>query len=318
MHPLDHNPDSSSENNYRTPDPDLPEDDSDIDNTLMGTNQEFRNKVQAASGSDPQDPNKPDRITPSTFFKRLQLMLQEPLEAHLQVGVGLLASIVESHPDLIRKINEKDGPQVLVQAFVNYLNENFDHVCQELLSTNNKLKDDIDNFVHLYTVEIEMGSPQEMTTLYLAQLIHFAFHMLYYDYRPVNNVSLPEGTAEKSCILLTRSASIITGSQISKDMIHAHYLRITKRDLKEASSPISIFEGVIGDIKNNSSERVIIENGSIGGFRDFSPSRIMAVKDGLISPHEMGDMEECTTSLTSTCSVRMRELIDMMRQLHNN
>jgi len=314
-------PDDGSDDLRRTHDPDVPLTDG-VDNTLAGYRQEVRDQAQDCSGGDPK---KPDRITPSTFFKRLQLLLQEPLEPHLKAGVGLLASIVESHPDLIRKINEKDGPQVLVQAFVNYLNEHYTKVCQELLTAEGPLKSDIELFVKDYVDKKKMGTRQEMTTLYLAQLTHMAFHILYYNYKPVMSVSIPDNyrpvrnasapnSTAKSCILLTRFGSIITGSQFAEDMLHAHYLRITKRDDKEANSPISIFEGVVRKMINHTSARLNVEPWRIGNYQDFSATRILAIKDGMISQREMGEMTECTTSLTSSCTSRMRDLLDMMRE----
>lgn len=276
--------------------------DVNLDNTLLGAR---ANKVRREiSDQAVPDPKKPDRIDQETFIRRLRGLLQHQNNPHLNTGLGFLAGIVDRNPNVIREINEKDGVQILVTILIGYIEEHYEEITQELLPNNPELKTDIDNFVESYK---DKGSPKELTTLYLAQLTHFAFHIIYYGYEPVENVHLKEGSPHLSCILLTRRSSIITATRIAPLCISAQYLRIAKRNDPNATSPIEIHAGdILKDIETRRSAFLDLDPYEVRSktqrYRSFSNNRICAVKKDLISEHEAADMTEGTTSLTASCT----------------
>lgn len=249
------------------------------------------------------------RITPEKFEEKLEVLLQGNIPDHLRVGLGILSGIFANDASVINSINEKDGAQMLVQLLVGYVEQNGEEL-DKVASMHPTLNEDMGAFIIEYQVN---GKPEVLRNLYLAQLAHFAFHMIYYGYEPQDKVELDHDSPHQSFIDLTRNASIVTASLFGKSIANIQYYRIQQRDTRDPLSPLSITEEIvpvpvgteIGEAFDLSSGS--LEDGDYVKRTTFSNSRILAAKKTPISRYEEVSLESQTTNLSRSFVGRLKE-----------
>jgi len=187
------------------------------DNSMLIETSQVRKALRESTSTNQRTQEK---ITEKGFIRRIELLLQKPLTPHLKFGLGILAVITDTNPGKLieAELDELDGPQAIISVLCHYVTEHHEELLSQFQGKDTQytlLKADHSQFTKHKTHQ--HADPELLSIMYITQLAHIAFHITYYDYLPVETLSMSTWDGPKSAIIMTLQGSVITVSHAGEE-----------------------------------------------------------------------------------------------------
>lgn len=277
-------------------------------------------------------------MTPEEFEQRTHELLAKDSEpSALRFGLGVLAGIQVRYPDKLvgqQALDQLDGPKAIISVLHGYVSEHFDELHKHINPSENEettWKIAFNGFFSHNKHQLSHGTPEEhaahqreLKIAYMTQLAHIAFHIIYYDYKPVDHTQITP-TSGMSAISMSQFGSIITGTAGQND-VRCEYHRLNIRDEdRDPNRHLIIHSSFLPHLSLHPHQRTF---GPIGGYGSvsndgtksgFSPPLIIAIKKGPISHSETTALSTSQVSVSATLSWRaLREALELARDVDSH
>ncbi len=256
---------------------------------------------------------KSPEIDAETFQQRLEELLEGTHNPSLKAGLTILRGILIAHPDQLfeNEIDKHDGAQTIFAILHSWVEGNMEEIFPKIQSECPEIRPNMDNFTMKHLIN---ASPEVLMILYLSQLTHIAYHIIRYNYQPVEEELILQGQ-KMSTLAMSLHSSLFAISPDGMNFL-AKYYRLGVRDSSTPNQNLSIHSGKLKYFSIKRGDRFTLPKGyRIGNYANFSGIIILATKQGNITPEESTFMQDnMTHASTVLCKKELKEMIE----LHNH